>query len=140
MVSSFSVDDAHAKRQLGAGVYPQEGNLSWRWTAGKFEVSLATPAGAAQKGATLTFKLAVPDGIIQQVHSTTLSASAGDAKLAPETYSKAGPYEYKRDIPATACQGEIVRIEFAVDHPLPPGPVDKREFGVVAQAFRLVSK
>ncbi len=55
LVSSLNMSGASAKDQLISGFWGLE-NGAWRWTAGKFSVTLKTPLGAAQKGATLTLR------------------------------------------------------------------------------------
>jgi hypothetical protein len=61
--------------------------------------SAAAPR-SAQQGAVLELHLTVPPPTIAKLGSITLSASIGDTALAPETYSKAGEYTYRRDVPA----------------------------------------
>src|SRR5580704_8766485 len=71
IVSALKMSDPSAKAQLAKGFYPLEAN-AWRWTAGNFSVTLKTPPGAAQKGATLTLALTVSDIVLKQAHSQTL--------------------------------------------------------------------
>ncbi len=58
--------------------------------------------------------------MIQHSQSVELSCSIGGLKLAPQVFAKAGSYTYTRDVPADKLQGDEVRIDFAVDHALPP--------------------
>ncbi|MEI9975447.1 MAG: hypothetical protein WDO73_27300 [Ignavibacteriota bacterium] len=95
---------------------------------------------AAQQGATLELHLTAPAPSIQKLGSLTLSASIGGTTLGPETYSKAGEYTYKRDVPANLLAGDTVRVDFQLDKVIPPGDVDKRELGVVASSVALVAK
>jgi hypothetical protein len=66
----------------------------------EIRVNLHPPARSAQQGAVLELHLTVPPPTIEKLGSITLSASIGGAALAPETYSKAGEYTYRRDVPA----------------------------------------
>jgi hypothetical protein len=88
----------------------------------------------------LELHLTVPPPSIAKLGGITLSASIGGTALAPETYSKAGEYTYRRDVPANLLAGAAVRIDFQLDKAMPPGDGDKRELGVVASSVALVSK
>jgi hypothetical protein len=91
-------------------------------------------------GAVLELHLTVPPPAIQKLGSITLSATAGDAALAPETYSKTGDYVYRRDVPASALTGDSVRIDFQLDKAVPPSEADKRELGIIAASVGLAAK
>ena len=52
--SLVSMGDTTATGQLNSGFYGLE-NSCWRWTSGKFSVTLHTPAGAAASGGVLAF-------------------------------------------------------------------------------------
>src|SRR5512133_2634930 len=80
-----NVADPRASAQLLKGFYDVEQN-AWRWTMGKFSVTLRPPANAAQRGATLIVKFAIPDAVMSRIKSTTLSATVNGASLPPETY------------------------------------------------------
>lgn len=60
-------------------------------------------------------------------------------KLTPQTYDKSGQFSYIRDVPASDLQANIVPAEFTLDHALPPGPVDKRELGIVVTEVGLTA-
>ncbi|HUB81058.1 MAG TPA: hypothetical protein VMB03_19775 [Bryobacteraceae bacterium] len=139
LASLVRMNDATMAGQLTSGFYSIE-NGAWRWTMQKFSVTLRPPARSAQQGALLDFHLTIPPPSIEKLGSVTLSASAGGAVLAPETYSKAGEYTYRREIPASALAGDSVRIDFQLDKAIPPGDVDKRELGVVASSIALAAK
>jgi hypothetical protein len=64
----------------------------------------------------------------------------GGTELPPETYSKDGSYEYKRDIPANLISGDTVRIDFHIDKIFHPGGADQRELGVIARQVELDGK
>ncbi len=139
VVPALKMADAETASQLGKGFYGLEAN-AWRWTAGNFSATLKVPAGAAQKGATLTLKLNVSDAVLKKVSTQTLSASIGTTKLAPATYSKGGAYDYTADVPAVALSGDTVTVDFSLDHSLAPSPSDKRELGVIVTSIGLESK
>jgi len=105
---------------------------AWRWTDKQFTVALRPPFGAAQKGAKLTFKLTIPDVVIQNLKTISLSATVAGSALAPETYTTPGDYIYVRDLPASLMSGDTVRIDFQLDKSMRPGGGDIRELGVIA--------
>ena len=136
-VSVLKMSDPSAKDQLAKGFYALEGN-AWRWTAGDFSVTLKTPPGAAQKGATLTLALTASDTVLKQVHSQTLAASVGATVLKSEKYVDAGRHTFTADIPASALTGDTVTINFSLDNSLPPA-VDKRALGVIVSSVGIES-
>lgn len=122
--------DERAASQLIRGFHSIEQN-SWRWTAGTFVITLKTPAGAAQKGANLTFRFAVPEVVLKKAGPVTLRATVAGTPLAPETYSKDGEYTYTREVPASALTSDAVDVEFKLDKFIPAGEEDQRELGVI---------
>ncbi|MCC6858067.1 MAG: hypothetical protein IT158_05890 [Bryobacterales bacterium] len=139
LVSTLNVADPRASQQLLKGWHEVEQN-AWRWTMSKFSVLLKPPRTAAEKGATLELKLAVPDAVTSKVKSVTLSAKVNDTALAPETFSQAGEYTYSRDVPAKVLAGETVEVSFTLDKFLPPGAADARELGVIVTTVGLEPK
>jgi hypothetical protein len=137
IVSTLKMSDPSAKDQLVKGFYALEAG-TWRWTAGNFSVTLKTPPGAAQKGATLTLVLSVSDVALKQFHSQTLAASIGATALKSEKYIDPGSHTFTADIPATALTGDTVTIDFSLDNALPPA-VDKRELGVIVTSVGIES-
>jgi hypothetical protein len=137
IVSTLKMSDPSAKEQLTKGFYGLEAN-AWRWTAGNFSVTLKTPLGAAQKGATLTLDLTVSDAALKQLHFQTLAASVGATALKSEKYVDAGSHTFTADIPAAALTGDTVTVDFSLDNALPPA-VDKRELGVIVSSIGIES-
>jgi len=139
LASTVLMSNAALEPQLLNGFYGIEGN-AWRWTARKFSVVLRTPAGSAQTGATLSLALTVPQVVIAKNKSVTLSAVAGDSTLAPETYTKADQFTYKRDVPPAALKRGSLRVDFSVDKAIPPSGADLRELGLIVSSVMLESK
>lgn len=137
--STVFAGDPNAAGHFAKGFYQVEEN-AWRWTGKEFSVDLSPPLHADQKGAELVVKLAVPDAVIQKSNSVQLSASVQNYKLEPQTYTKPGQYTYTRDVPADKLQNAVVRIDFAVDHTLPPTQSDIRELGIIVSQVGLVAK
>jgi hypothetical protein len=139
LASTVRTSEISQEPQLLDGFYSIEGN-SWRWTAKQFRVVLRPPIGAGQSGATLDMALTVPQVAIDHAKSLTLSASVEGSPLPPETYTKAGQYEYKRDAPASALGKPVVRINFSLDNAIPPTGAERRELGIIVTSIGLQPK
>ena len=139
LATMIHVADPRASLQLVKGFHDVEEN-AWRWTAGRFAVTLRPPAWAGERGAMLHLNFSVPGPVIEKLQSVTLSAGIGEIALAPETYTKPGAYVYTREVPAGAMGGDAVTVEFALDKFLPPGEVDQRELGVVVSSVGFEAK
>ncbi len=137
--SVVNMADPRASVQLLKGFHDVEGN-AWRWTMGKFAVTLRPPLNAPQKGATLVVKLSIPDAVMDKLKSTTLTANVNGAAIPGETYTKTGDYTYSKDVPASALSADAVTVEFALDKYLPPGAMDQRELGVVVSSIGFEAK
>ena len=57
-----------------------------------------------------------------------------------ETYTAAGPYVYKRDVPGSLLGADSVKVDFQLDKAMPPNDQDKRELGVVVNSVALEAK
>ncbi len=136
LAAAVHVADPKTSFQLLKGFYALEGN-TWRWTARTFSVVLRAPAGARDKGATLRLKVNVPEPIASKLGALTLSAQIGGVSLDPETFPRAGDYEYARHVPPAAFKAESVTVDFALDKALPPGDVDQRELGIIVTTVGL---
>jgi hypothetical protein len=139
LASTIYAGDPNVASHFAKGFYDVEEN-AWRWTTKEFAVDLSAPLHSDQKGAQLVVKLAVPDAIIQKLSSVQLSAAIEGYKLAPQIYTKPGQYTYTRDVPADKLQSDVVRIDFAVDHTLPPTESDRRQLGIIVSEVGLVAK
>ncbi len=138
-VSTVFAGDPNVAAHFASGFYQVEAN-AWRWTDQQFAVDLAPPLHANERGAQLVVKLDVPDVLLQKVASVQLSASIQGYNLEPQTFSKSGQYTYTRDVPADRFQDDVVRINFAVDHSLPPTDTDRRQLGIIVSQVGLVAK
>jgi hypothetical protein len=138
-VSSLKMSDPAASQQLGKGFYGLEGG-AWRWTAREFTATLHPPAGAAQRGGTVTLSISIPPVVIEKLSAVTLTASVAGTKLKSETYSKPASYTFSADVPAALLSKDTVNVDFSLDKALPPGATDTRELGVIATAVGLEAK
>ncbi len=139
MASVIRMGDAKLETQLVSGFYGIEGN-AWRWAARQFTVVLRPPFGASQRGGTLQLSLTVPQVVIDKLKNVSLSAAIDGNPLPPETYTQAGPYVYKREVPANLLGADSVKVEFQLDKAMPPTDQDKRELGVVVNSVSLEAK
>jgi len=139
LASVLKMGDPKIEPQLITGFYGVE-NGAWRWAGKQFSVNLLPPPGAAQNGGKLVAKLTVPAVVIEKNKSVSVSATAGNVALAPETYTKPGDYVYTREVPASALIGDVVRVDFALDKAMPPAPPDIRELGIIVLSIGLEGK
>lgn len=139
LASVVRMGDANVETQLVSGFYGIEGN-SWRWAARQFTVVLRPPFGASQRGGTLQLNLTVPQVIIEKLKNVSLSAAIDGSPLPPETYTQAGPYVYRRDVPVNLLTADSVKVDFQLDKAMPPNDQDKRELGVVINSVSLEAK
>lgn len=138
-VSNAFAGDPDVASRFSDGFYAIEAN-AWRWTGKEFAVTLNPPPHSAERGAHLVMNLVVPEPVIQHSPFVELSCSVQGLKLDPQVFAKAGAYTYTRDVPQDKLQGRDVRIEFAVDHTLPPGNGDSRQLGIIVSRVGLVAK
>ena len=139
LASAVKASDPNQEPQLLDGFYSIEAN-AWRWTAKQFRVVLRPPVGTAQNGATLDMALTVPQPAIDHAKSLTLTASVEGTPLPPETYTKSGQFEFKRDVPAVALTKPAVRIQFSLDNAIPPSGAERRELGIIVTSVALQAK
>jgi hypothetical protein len=136
---SVTMGDPRSAQQLLGGFFDIEDG-AWRWTGKQFTMELGTPIGSSGRGATLEFRFTVPLPEIEKNQSVKLSATVDGNLLPSETYSKAGDYVYKQDVPGGLLNGESVKVVFETDKPFQPGGGDQRELGVIALSAALVRK
>lgn len=139
MASLVRMGDPKVEAQLVNGFYGIEGN-AWRWSARQFTVVLRPPFGASQRGGRLVLNLTVPPVVIEKLKNVSLTASIDGSPLPPESYTQAGPYTYKRDVPGNLLTADSVKVEFQLDKSLPPTGTDQRELGVVVNSVALEAK
>lgn len=139
LATTVRMADISAFSQLIDGFYELEQD-AWRWTGRRFSVALRTPPGATEKGAWLILNFYVPDQAFHKLKSITLSATVGGATIAPETFATPGTHEYRRAVPPSALNREVVDAQFSVDKIMPLSRMDRRELGVVATSVGLESK
>jgi hypothetical protein len=140
LVSVLSMGDPRTSGQLLDGFWAVE-NHAWRWTKHSFSVVLQQPPAATLKGANLEFRCTLPDAVITRRKEVVLSVRVGGEALPPETYTAAGQYLYKADVPASAFQGkDPVSVFFTTDKFLAAGEVEGRELALIARSVILMPK
>jgi hypothetical protein len=128
--SVLHVADPKSSVQLLRGFHEIEGN-SWRWTKGRFSVTLRPPYQGERNGAYLVVRLSVAESTIKHLGSVTLTANVNGTAIPGETYAQTGDFLYRREVPASALQDEAVTVEFALDKFLAAGQVEERELGLI---------
>ncbi|HYP07292.1 MAG TPA: hypothetical protein VER03_13750, partial [Bryobacteraceae bacterium] len=139
LVSTVQAGDPKASMQMIKGFHGVEQG-SWRWTMGRFSVTLKTPAGAGERGAALVVKLSVPDPVTQRLKRTTLNASIQNTPVGSATYTTAGEQTFRTDVPPAVLKNEAVTVEFALEPFLAAGTLDGRELGVIFVSASLNTK
>jgi hypothetical protein len=139
LVSTVAAGEARHSMQFVSGFYSVEQG-SWRWTRGKFAITLKAPEAAPVTGAALELRFAVPDVVLNKVGAPTLSVSADGAPLEPMKIEKPGEQVYKRDVPPSAFRGDAINFEFSLDKFLAAGVVEERELGVIVTGASLTAK
>lgn len=112
---------------FGKGWHPiEEGG--WRWTEREFSVRLesAREVDANQ----LRMQLFVSEQLLTAFGAITLHAVVNGIELPAEHYSQTGRHKYTRTLPVSTAKGDV-RIDFSLDHALPPDAVDRRERAIV---------
>ena len=71
---SVHAADPKSSIQLIKGFHGVEQN-SWRWTMGRFAVTLKPPTGPPSKARPLVLKFSIPDAVLQKTKTMTLTAS-----------------------------------------------------------------
>lgn len=136
VASLVPLGDSRYAAQLNRGFYQIEQN-AWRWTAGRFSVTLKTPPGASNKGAFLVVNFSVPPTLIEKNGNVTLNMSVNGLRIEPATFDHPGQQRLRRPVPATAFVADVVACDFILDKILPPSPTDKRELGVIVSSIGL---
>lgn len=139
LASVVHVGDPRTAVQLVRGFHEVEQG-QWRWTKGRFSVTLRPPANAATNGANLVFKFSLPDAVLDKTKKMTLSANVSGVSVQDQIYDKGGDYTYKKEVPASALKGDAVAVDFAVDNYLKAGEVETRELAFIASSIALEAK
>jgi hypothetical protein len=122
---------------LGKGWHEPE-QAGWRWTQQHFAIRFEGPLSEVSPEVSLT--VFVPEALIETFGALTLFACANGIDLPPESFSISGRHSYQRlltDLPL--FEGDI-RIDFSLNHALPPDAGDPRERGIVVIDLQLVPR
>jgi len=96
----------------------------WRWTERRFIASALTRGGNFSR---LRLKFHLPDALAEQWGSLTIRAAVNGMELPSETYSGGGDWDFIRRFQAAP----EIRVEFELNHALPPDIQDARERGII---------
>jgi hypothetical protein len=136
---SFTMNDLDMSRQLVAGVYPVESNR-WRWTGGSFSILLASPHGAATRGANLVFAFYLPDAILHRTGPVTLTAYLNETEVGMKTFGAAGLQRFSARVKPELLRQSPAAVEFHMDRYVDRGVLEDRELGVIADSIGLESQ
>lgn len=115
-----------ANVELGAGFHHPE-DTGWRWVARQFTVKVSEPRER------ITISGFLPEKLLAELGSITLSITANGQALAPQTLSEAGVWKLVRQLPGrgSACS----EIQFTVDKALPASATDDRERALIVASI-----
>lgn len=119
--------DSDLDARLDQGWHGREGDC--RWTAGRFSFVIQRPAfrGSIPE---LSLRFIIPEGVLAERPSVTLSASVNGYALPVHRYSDVGEHAYQEKIPPGAMTGDTIQVVFQTDDVLRPPAPDTRELGV----------
>ena len=133
--------DPATAAQLIGGFYSVEGTgeNSWRWTGPEVTVALGPPRDA-RNGARLRVRLYFPETQIQKVGPIRLTAFVDGERLMPETYAKAGNYEFVRDVPQCLLDTNVVPVRLSFFPYAPKSDTEDRTLAAVISLAALEPK
>ncbi len=123
------LDLKHVAAETRLNGFYQVDEGRFRWTMRRFSVTVPRPAGEARIAA----EIYLPPEVLARSGPVTLSIEAGGVPLESERLATAGSRAIVRKLPPGPA-GEVT-IRFALDKYIPPSPADRRELGIVAEAF-----
>ncbi len=133
MQSRIEMNNRDYDSQL-TGLYPPE-PAGYRWSKREFSARLSLPKSGGP--AELVMRLYIPDSTIQQLGTVTLTTAVNGHPLAPEKWSHAGQYVFRRALNDASGPGSQAEINFSLDRALPPSTSDRRELGIVVQEISI---
>lgn len=131
--------DPKAEPQLVRGFHQVE-QQAWRWTEGSFTVNIRPPKNSKQNGATLVMAFSIPESLMAKSGAPAITATVNGTGLPPETVAKPGDQTYRRDVPASALTGDLIKVDFTLDHYAKAGDLEQRELGLIVKSIGLEAK
>jgi tRNA (mo5U34)-methyltransferase len=104
----------------------------WRWTEQRFSARL-NPGSA--RPARIELRFFVPQALIERYGAVTLHAAADGVPLPSQTCHESARFTYRATLDKAPSDGGQVRLDFWLDHALPPSEADERELGIVVAAL-----
>jgi tRNA (mo5U34)-methyltransferase len=102
---------------------------SWRWTERIFSIEMDTVS--SRERCTLHFIFQLPEVLFAQTSVLTLSVRVNGSPLTSGIYSMPGEHEYIATMPT--LQGDVVIVEFELNHAIAPTDGDRRELGLIVE-------
>lgn len=134
--------DPAGASQLIDGFYDMEGrgaDNAFRWVGPDAMLALAPPP-AARNGARLLVRLYFPETQIQKLGPITLTAFVDGEPLPSETYSKAGGYDFVRDVPECFLDTNVLPVGLSFFPYSPKSDTEGRALGAVVVMAALEPK
>lgn len=135
--ASIDISNPRDAAQLLNGFYNLEQN-AWRWTAGRFSVSLAPPKSAAPGAGKLEFRFTVPDIAAAELAGVTVRAAVDGRSLGAYQAARPGEQTAVFPVPPELMQADALIVDFTLDKTIPRRDGETRDLGVIALGFRLV--
>lgn len=133
-VSEIQVAAGKDAGRLLRGFYAAMPDVSWRWTARVFAMSLDAPRD--EKEVYLEFEYGLPEELVNEVGGVTLIGTVNGVEVGRERYYKPGHYVFTRYVPERALGQQPAVVEFELDRSTQL-PGDGRVIGVNAIAAGL---
>ena len=122
-----------------AGFYEIE-NRAWRWSGKEFAVRVRNPDKADSQGAAVVLRFTIPQSQISALGPITIRGDAGGEQLPPQTYSTAGAFEYRHNLPTSVFDDGDVTVTFTLDKTRRPSSDDRRNVGIVVESVGFEKK
>ncbi len=103
---------------------------AWRWTERCFSVEFPSPPPHG----VLTLQFALPETVIRQLGSVTLSISVNRIALPEAIYRDSGEHIYTAPVDSSGP----ALVEFETDRALPPQSPDERQLGVMVLSVAIL--
>lgn len=134
LAQTVAMGNLEHSKQLAKGFYAVEDG-AWRWTQGKFAVTLRPPLQADRRGATLVVRATIPPAVIEKLKDVTVTATVNGTRLRTSQFTQPGAIVLRLDVPPNAFRGDSAGVEFILDKVLPPRPGDQRELGLIVSSI-----
>lgn len=129
VVRSSDLSDAP---QLLEGLYRREPD-GWRWTKGRFRITLRTPPGTGATGGLLELRFVVPEVLLARHPRLTISALSAQTKqpLGETVVTAAGEHRLRLPVPKQLLLQPMAEFLFQVSPVYIDQSAENRELGLI---------